>query len=444
MTKILFITVGGSHQPIATSIRSLQPDRTIFICSGGKRGSISQVTGEGKPCEVRRGAEVLERLPNVPTQLGLSNFDADTDVVLLDNPDDLSAAYRKISEKVRELQGAEANAELVADYTGGTKTMSVALATIALDYDLRIYITTAQRTNLIKVERGERVRRASVTGLTIQRVLEQDLPRFLGQYNYPAAIAALEILLRDTESADLATIESHLNFCQGLDLWDRFDHGQAWGYLEPFLSQSSTRDLVLFLKRVIGSRQAIAAAVNDNFEGISGMEGHGYEIVQDLLLNAERRALQKRYDDAVARLYRAIELLGQVRLWQAYGIKTGDLDLEKLPENLRDKYAAKRNDRTQTIQMGLIQSYELLREFPEDPLGELYGQYKTQLLDKLQFRNYSILAHGMNPVTYSQYQDFWDILGVFMQQGIRLLVKQSAFAAPQFPRRLALFSSPDV
>jgi hypothetical protein len=35
------------------------------------------------------------------------------------------------------------------------------------------------------------------------------------------------------------------------------------------------------------------------------MSGHGYEIVEDLLLNAERRAMQDRYDDAVGRLYRA-------------------------------------------------------------------------------------------------------------------------------------------
>ncbi|OKH18644.1 TIGR02710 family CRISPR-associated CARF protein [[Limnothrix rosea] IAM M-220] len=438
MTKILLITVGGSHQPIATSIQSLQPNRTIFICSGGQRGSISQVTGDGKPCEVRRGAEVLERLPNIPTQLGLSDFDPDRDVVLLKNPDDLSEGYQKISEKVREIQAAATTAELVADYTGGTKTMSVALATVALDYDLRVYITTAQRTNLIKVERGERVRRATVTGLTIQRVLEQDLPRFLGQYNYPAAIAALEVLLRDTESADLGSVEAHLNFCVGLDLWDRFDHGEAWGYLEPFLSQPSTKDLVLFLKRVIGSRQFIAPAVDDRFEGKNGIKGHGYEIVQDLLFNAERRASQQRFDDAVARLYRAIELLGQVRLWQEYQIKTGDLELEMLPKALRGRYGARRNNRNGKIQIGLIPSYELLRELSDEPLGELYGEYKDRLLNKLQFRNFSILAHGMNPVTHAEYGDFWESLGEFMQQGIGRLTAGSSFSASQFPRRLSL------
>ena len=43
MPKILLITVGGSHQPIVTAIRDLQPDRVIFLCSDGAKGSKSQV-----------------------------------------------------------------------------------------------------------------------------------------------------------------------------------------------------------------------------------------------------------------------------------------------------------------------------------------------------------------------------------------------------------------
>jgi hypothetical protein len=73
MSTILLITVGGSPQPIITAIQSLNPDRTVFICSDGPRGSVSQVIGEGTPCEIRRGAEVVERLPNLPTHLGLGD-----------------------------------------------------------------------------------------------------------------------------------------------------------------------------------------------------------------------------------------------------------------------------------------------------------------------------------------------------------------------------------
>lgn len=53
MPTILFVTVGGSFQPIVTSIHSLKPDRVIFLASDGENGSKSQVIGEGTPCDMK-------------------------------------------------------------------------------------------------------------------------------------------------------------------------------------------------------------------------------------------------------------------------------------------------------------------------------------------------------------------------------------------------------
>jgi CRISPR-associated protein (Cas_Cas02710) len=154
MPKILIVTVGGSFQPIATSIHSLQPDRVIFIASDGEKGSKSQVIGEGTPCEIRRGAEVLERLPNIPTQVGLGkNFQSDRDLILIQNPDDLAECYRKIKGCIESLQ--QDSNEIMADYTGGTKTLSASMVLAAVDCKIPLYITIAARDNLIKVEKGE-------------------------------------------------------------------------------------------------------------------------------------------------------------------------------------------------------------------------------------------------------------------------------------------------
>ncbi|MEN9220601.1 MAG: hypothetical protein Q6K08_07315, partial [Thermostichales cyanobacterium GMQP_bins_62] len=114
--RILFVTVGGSPQPIVTAIQSLGPGRVIFVCSGGPKGSLSQVVGEGTPCEVRRGSEV-EKLPNIPTQANLgARFNPATDVIELRDPDDLPGCYRQIGAVMADLGGQE----VMADYTGGT------------------------------------------------------------------------------------------------------------------------------------------------------------------------------------------------------------------------------------------------------------------------------------------------------------------------------------
>ena len=52
-------------------------------------------------------------------------------------------------------------------------------------------------------------------------------------------------------------------------------------------------------------------------------------MVEDLLLNAERRAIQGRYEDAIGRIYRAIELIAQIRLKPC---------INKIRENYNDGY----------------------------------------------------------------------------------------------------------
>jgi CRISPR-associated protein (TIGR02710 family) len=432
MATLLLITVGGSPAPILTAIQSLRPDRTIFICSDGPRGSVSQIIGEGTPCEVRRGAEVIDRQPNIPTQLGFGErFNPETDLVRLDNPDDLAECYQRIATKIKAIQQENPGSDLYADYTGGTKTMSLALGMAALDYGVALYLTTnTTRENLIRVERGQFTERATTTLLTVERILNQDLPRLLQDFNYSGAIATLQALLQSRElPADQKhSIRERRDICAGFEAWDRFDHLEAWDLLSMRLDRKHPH--ALGLKRVLHSRQAIDAG----FQAPAAIPGHGYELVEDLLLNAQRRAHQQRYDDAVGRLYRALELLAQIRLKQAYGLDTGDLDLAILPEALRDTYEPERNPRTGKVQIGLLKSYLLLSELPDDPLGQHFHPQMNRLQDALQTRNYSLLAHGFTPITTNIYQASGGVMQTFVESALEVLIpRKKRQPLPQFP-----------
>ncbi len=431
MVTTLFITVGGSPAPIITAIQSLRPDRTIFICSSGPRGSLSQIVGEGTPCEIRRGAEIVDRQPNIPTQLGLGDrFNPDTDLVLLENPDDLAECYRLISAKIKEINQAT-EIDGYADYTGGTKTMSLSLAMAALDYGLALYLTTnATRENLFRVERGQSTERAPTTLLTVERTLNQELPRFLQAFNYGGAIATLQALLQSLElpTDQKRQIRQLRDIYAGFDAWDRFDHLTAWDLISLHMGQVQPHGLAL--KRVLGSRQAIDA----DFTAPESIPGHGYELVEDLVLNAQRRAQQQRYDDAVGRLYRALELLAQIRLRQRYSLETGDLDLTKLPEPLRDTYAAERNPRTGKVQIPLWKSYSLLSQLPDDPLGHQFQTQAGSLQNALQVRNYSLFAHGFKPTTASDYQNSGQVIQTFIETALDALISaKKRQPLPQFP-----------
>ncbi len=105
-------------------------------------------------------------------------------------------------------------------------------------------------------------------------------------------------------------------------------------------------------------------------------------MVVDLINNARRQIEEGKYDDALARLYRACEMLAQLRLLQK-GINSSDVDLN--------------NDKVPKKSKGwLAKSYQLLDEMG-DELGQRYtSDRKLQAI--LNERNYSILAHGCKPI----------------------------------------------
>jgi CRISPR-associated protein (TIGR02710 family) len=244
------------------------------------------------------------------------------------------------------------------------------------------------------------------------------------------AIALLNTLLTTYELPrdQRRRIQELQDICTGFDAWDRFDHLEAWSLLSMTMNRVQTQGLAL--KRVLSSR----AAIDPEFTAPESIPGHGYELVEDLLLNAQRRAHQQRYDDAVGRLYRALELLAQIHLNQKYNIITGDIDLTQLPESLRDQYAAERNSRTGKVQIPLWKSYTLLSQLSEDPLGSYFQTESQHLLNALEIRNNSLFAHGFQPITANDYQGSGQVLQTFIEKALEQLIPaKKRKPLPQFP-----------
>lgn len=156
-----------------------------------------------------------------------------------------------------------------------------------------------------------------------------------------------------------------------------------------------------------------------------------------MLLNADRRAAQERYDDAVGRLYRALELLSQIRL-STYNLKTGDIDIQQLPKSLQAKYAAPvLRSKDGKIQLALNKSYGLLSELPNEPLSPIYQQQANQIQNALQIRNYSLFAHRFKPIMKADYQACSTVVVDFIKSSIAALISpKSKFRSTQFPQDL--------
>jgi len=410
MSTILIVTVGGSCQPIISAIKDYQPHHVFFVVSEGKTGSRATVDAAGVPC---KGREPEPNSPSIITQTGLD--ESRYSIRPVNDYDSLQDCYATVQGVLREAVESYPNSRYVADYTGGTKTMSVALAMAALEADWELSLVKGARTDLVKVVDGTEVAGLVNSWEVRARQRMEEARRLFNDHHYAAAETLLgSILQTGAVSTTLqTTLREWIGLARGFDAWDRFDHARAMAVLTPY--QSRIVPNYIFLKQILGTDKRAT----------------GYEAAFDLLGNAERRAHQGRYDDAVARLYRATEMFAQIRLRQrAPSLNSSNLDVALLPEPLRERFASLQDSEDGKIRLGLRQDYELLAALG-DPVGIAYQAVSKNLLNGLSARNNSILAHGEQPLTAANYRAFADLITSLFESACTQL--KVTINAPQFP-----------
>ena len=157
MTAIVLIcTVGGSHQPVVTAIREASPEYVCFLCTDkdpatGQRGSRVQVEGKGNMIKAHPQDD-KPTLPNIAVQTDLGKKCYEVRTV---PADELDTVVSTSVDAIAELRRRFPSARLVADYTGGTKTMTAGLVVAALEEgDVDLQLVTGARGDLLKVHDG--------------------------------------------------------------------------------------------------------------------------------------------------------------------------------------------------------------------------------------------------------------------------------------------------
>ena len=402
MERILIVSVGGSPAPIINAIKFYRPDLVYFFCSSGPKGSAVAVDGPGDPCGDRRksrcpkcGHEYFLGDPKgkaIVVQTGLR--EDQYEIVGVEDPDDLNGCYAELTALSERIRESHPDAQIIANYTGGTKTMSVSMAlvgTMTQEWDLSL--NKGPRVDIIKVKTGDTPVVVDKWRIFGERQLGS-AAEALRNYDYALAEAMVsESLLHPLEPGFEKKLLRIRQVCTGFNCWDRFDHEKALELLQPYGRDFSP--YLITLKRIL-----------------QPTKGTGYERVSDLLGNAERRAVQKRYDDAVARLYRAMELFAQIRLEKTKGYTLGKLNVDQLDEPLRPEYSkyAKEGGK---LWLGLREDYELLHKLG-DPLGDAFKKKEEEILNALSYRNASIFAHGITPLGEEEYRRVSDRLKGFI------------------------------
>jgi CRISPR-associated protein (TIGR02710 family) len=271
-----------------------------------------------------------------------------------------------------------------------------------------------------------------VVSIQVRRVLSRtrSLAR---EYDYAAVNELVNgFVSRFSTGANQESRIRVLNYlAKGFEAWDRFDHETAFQTLKRYWKHIP--EYTQYLEAICAAR----VCLDPTFSTTEGLQPRcdGFEIVDDLVFNAVRRAHRKRYDDAVGRLYRASEMLVQIHLKRAYGIDTSDVNVAALPESAREFLIP--DPASGRVKAPHRIAYDLLQHFPGDPIAAIFTPRRGAFLSVLSLRNASLFAHGFKPIERSDYRRVSEVLGGIIQDSLAAVLPRERRAKPvQLPTDL--------
>lgn len=390
-TKALLISVGGSSGPIINSINELKPECLCFFASEEGRSIIN--------------SDILPALKERPAWMA--------DIVTTD-PYDLLSCYRSLTGKWQELRQnwRLEPGDWTVDYTEGTKPMVAALMLVTLN-DSSGYRYTGGTKALSQINPWDE----------IAGVHRHEATILFGRAQYGQSAEIFRRLVQRVSGGEKHIYRALTEIVEGYRLWDNFQYKAAWEKLKP-----SCKSLEMAI--VFGGPPGIKTFTTKIRESLSlleklsvGTPGIKREHFFDLLANARRRAdLEHKYDDAMSRLYRAIEVYAQIGL-ASRGIDISDVQADQLPQEIRQEFAGKyRDDIDNRIKLPLYGAYRIL-QLLKDPAGSIFFEHWPQMKLLLDSRNKSILVHGLESVKRERFEEMF-----------KLVCKISSVAEESIPR----------
>ena len=413
--KTLFMTVGTGINPdsdiegykrlakgLYTSIDKISPNYIVFFASEKSKTTIDYV----KELFEADDDEFIEG--------------EDYEIAILEDIDDFNDCFETFEFKVWQLSiVSDEKHEIIMDYTSGTKTMSAAMACCGMFYSKDLISVIGERKKGFVSEGTEVIKYQN-----LYKVYDKfSIMRVRNYFNANRFYTASEILENIVD--DSIAREDLLNLVKAYYAWDNMDFDVAYDYLTKV--NMNVFEIAEIKDDVKINLKALGAIVRSPHENLKNCY-----ILASLINNSIRRADEYKYDDAIARLYRAFELIAQIRL-SSYSLNSSDVDVDVLREknvSLEFIDALEKTRDEGKIKIGLIKDYELLDELGDD-LGKYFAENRHSINNITFKRNNSILAHGLdslNKEDFDQFEELVENLARKLDKDMGKFLKETKFA----------------
>ncbi|SPD72995.1 conserved hypothetical protein [uncultured Desulfobacterium sp.] len=396
---LMIMSLGGSPEPLIKSIKTYCPEYIIFLASHDSvslAGDIFKAVGF-KPASVY---EITE------------------------NPNLMYECYRAACRCIDRVKKAGVSLEdVMVDYTGGTKVMTAALVMATAGYPFKFNYVGGERRNKdgvgTVIDGHEKMFEEMSPWSIFAEEERRKVVTLFNQGNFSAVIEVINFFDREPP----LQIRNYFRFvnpiADGFLNWDQFNHKAAFRRLsegfEALAGYISVYDDSA-LKEFMVNVQSGMAFVGRIIEETDGMKRYHRIIITDLLNNAKRRISDRRYDDAAARIYRALELYGQIIFQEVAGCHNDRVPQEAIPEHLRKEFCRKyRDPGRDALKLPQTATFEFLKGKGHEVGLRFFERHKA-IKDIQSNRNGSILAHGINPISEKAINMIFETVIDFVQE----------------------------
>ncbi len=381
--------VNSLSKGLLYSIELRRPDLICFFASDDSMATVNSIKNIYSEEEIDYNKDYSKIDENQKTP-----FDEDykNEIVKFVDVDNFDELLGKFKSKILELKD---DYNIGIDYTSGTKTMTMAAGFSSMLFGYELFIVGGRRKNGVVIHGTEENKTQNLYQVYDDLKIKE-IKHLFDIHQFDAG----KVLIAELTNANKYK-EAFFKLFDAYYYFDSVDHEKA---LETFENNEFKKYWPDLTKQFKLNIKALNIINNENHNQKK------YYVLASILNNSKRRASENKFDDAVARLYRSLELIAQIKLFDEYGINSSDVDVDILRQKgLNDGYLNEleimRDKESGKIKSGLTRDYILLVKLGDD-LGKFYTQNENKIKNVIKFRNNSILAHGFGSCSKKEYDEF--------------------------------------
>ena len=393
-TKALLIAVSQDPIPVQACINRLVPEFLCFVVPESRKASIE--------------AEIQPAITTMPQRW---------DWILAEESASFTAVHQTLTKSLPDMLktwGLQPG-ELAVDFSRATPTIAAAMALASRPWSSQIVGLTTPESGTGKsdvVVFGDRTFAWQEGNPWNEEAVQarQEAALLFNQGAFSSAAKRFRRIETLVGGSLKPLYHALANLADGYAAWEGFKYRDAWDKLKTALK-------ALELASVWGGplgMSSLLAGVKQNLKFLESIvldpNDVKLPVAHDLLAHAKRRGERdQQIESALQLLLRALEAYAQYHLWKQYGIKSWDVQVDQLPQDLQEPcrtcYAS---DVDGKFHLPLEAQFRALAGLGH-PMGQTFVNEWTKIKTLWDAAHHSVLGHGFQTTKADRFHQFYAV-----------------------------------